>query len=229
MAFMAGLAIAWFAGWDSTDLVWSLWLSSLVVGYSMIVWGLSAPFRELVMGVARDRSRTGLLPAAGVSALIGFWGLFLLAFFTVHFGGFHFVHSVFLGVFFPLDGVRLADEPRLFPPMIGEVFSRYWWFLPAAFVAERAAFKTPLTVEPPDTAVTVAAIEARKRRPKPSQDIMTGPYKNVIRMHLMIFFFAFAHFVKFENFAVYTVVYAVYFFPWRLLRKNAAPLPAAAG
>jgi hypothetical protein len=51
---------------------------------------------------------------------------------------------------------------------------------------------------------------------------MMGPYKNVIRMHLLIFFFTAAHFAKLESFIVYGVVYAVYFFPWRLLRKDAA-------
>jgi hypothetical protein len=45
------------------------------------------------------------------------------------------------------------------------------------------------------------------------------PYKNVVRMHLLIFFFAFAHFARLENFFVYAVVYAVYFFPWRLVKK----------
>ena len=40
-------------------------------------------------------------------------------------------------------------------------------------------------------------------------------------MHLLIFFFFGAHFLGLENFAVYAVVYAVYFFPWRLVRKTA--------
>jgi len=39
----------------------------------------------------------------GVGALLTIALLFGLAFFTVHFGGFHFVHSVFLSVFFPLN------------------------------------------------------------------------------------------------------------------------------
>jgi hypothetical protein len=48
---------------------------------------------------------------------------------------------------------------------------------------------------------------------------MAGPYKNVIRMHLLIFFFAFCHFMKVESFLVYAVVYSVYFFPWSTLRS----------
>jgi hypothetical protein len=42
-------------------------------------------------------------------------------------------------------------------------------------------------------------------------------------MHLLIFFFFFAHFAGLENFAVYAVVYAAYFFPWRLVRRPATP------
>jgi hypothetical protein len=48
-------------------------------------------------------------------------------------------------------------------------------------------------------------------------------------MHLLIFFFAFAHFAGLDNFAVYAVVYAVYFFPWRMLTRRAASTePSAA-
>jgi hypothetical protein len=42
----------------------------------------------------------------------------------------------------------------------------------------------------------------------------------VVRLHLLIFFFAAAHFLKLESFLVYAVVYAVYFFPWRLVKRD---------
>ena len=159
-----------------------------------------------------------LAVAFGGAALIG--GLFLLAFFTVHFGGFHFVHSVFLRLFFPL-------EPRA--PMVTpdwsfylEVFRRYAWFLPAAALAERAAFRLEPAEEPPDDlAVTPEAIAARKARNarRGGMTCLMAPYRNVVRLHLLIFFFAAAHFARIENFLVYAVVYAVYFFPWRVLRR----------
>jgi len=57
---------------------------------------------------------------------------------------------------------------------------------------------------------------------------LMAPYKNVMRMHFLIFFFAFTHFVHLENFAVYAVVYFVYFFPWRLLRQEKASAARAA-
>lgn len=46
VAFVAVLAIAWWTGWNAGDLVWSLWLSSLVVGYSTIVWTIGQPAVE---------------------------------------------------------------------------------------------------------------------------------------------------------------------------------------
>ena len=219
VAFLGGLALAWFAGWQTTDLVWSLWLSSLTVGYALIVWNVSAPLRELLGGMSRDRGDMEIGPGAkvGVVGLYGVGTLFGLAFFTVHFGGFHFVHSVFLNVFFPIM------NPRGFPgwETYAEVVRRYWLFLPLAFLAERSAFKSSAaSADPADTAVTPEAIARRKSQAGSSG--MMAPYKNVVRMHLLIFFFAFAHFARFESFAVYAVVYAVYFFPWRLLR-NAPP------
>lgn len=221
VAFAAGLAVAWWLGWNTTDLVWSLWLSSLVVGYALIVWNVTAPLRETAGNMARDRGDLAG-PGAKVATLVLLGGgtLFGLAFFTVHFGGFHFVHSVFLSVFFPIEvhGQPVRGFPTL--AVYAEVVRSYWWFLPVAFLAERAAFRAPSPHVPPDTAVTPEAIARRKAAATNAP--MLAPYKNVIRMHLLIFFFAGAHFAKLENFAVYAVVYAVYFFPWRLLRPAAA-------
>lgn len=105
--------------------------------------------------------------------------------------------------------------------MYAEVAALYWWFIPAAFLAERRGFQRATRTD--DTAVTPEAIRARRAK----GDAMTAPYRNVIRLHLLIFFFAFAHFTQLENFAVYAVVYAVYFFPWRLVRRGSAAGPVA--
>jgi hypothetical protein len=225
LAFAIGLALAWYFKWETRDLVWSLWLSSLVIGYAMIVWnifGTGATLatkawsnRELLEGASR-----GKLIAGGGVALVG--GLFLLAFFTVHFGMFHFVHSAFLNSFFPVDPGQTRSFPGL--ALYLEVFQRYWWFLPAAAIAERAAFR-PKPVETegrPDTAVPPEAIAERHANSAKArlQGGMMAPYKNVIRLHLLIFFFAAAHFARLDNFIVYAVVYAVYFFPWRLIRTE---------
>lgn len=227
LAFAGVLALAWVLDWKTTDLVWSLWLSSLVVGYAMIVWSIFGPVVLLGRGVIADQTiringREVAAGALGGGALLA-GGLFMLAFFTVHFGMFHFVHSIFLRAFFPLDGARPAM------PGLGfylEVFRRYWVFLPLAFLSERQAFRwSAEPAEVANTSVAADSIAARKQRnakkPWAGGGGMMAPYKNVIRMHLLIFFFAFAHFAKLENFLVYAIVYAVYFFPWRLAKREA--------
>ncbi len=226
LAFASGLTLAWLFEWQTRDLVWSLWLSSLLVGYAMIIWSIFRPGAVMAARIAREKPhRDGLVPVALLGAGAGAYlagGLLLLAFFTVHFGMFHFVHSVFLNSFFPIVPEGGFGNWGLY----AEVVTRYWWFVPVAALAERKAFRwheEPAT--PPDVAVTVAAIAARKKRNAQQSGFaadggMMGPYKNVVRLHLLIFFFAFAHFAGVENFAVYAIVYAVYFFPWRLLARR---------
>jgi len=232
LAFAAGLALAWTGRWETKDLVWSLWLSSFVVGYAMIVWTIFGPAvfvgtklwgeRQAVQGAP-----LGPAAAGGAALLVG--GLFLLAFFTVHFGMFHFVHSVFLNLFFPVE-----PGPRG-PPGVAlywQVLSAYWPFVLVAAVAERKAFRLapPAPAVAPDTSVTAEAIAARKVRNAPggfNQGGMMAPYKNVVRLHLLIFFFAFASFAKLDGFLIYAVVYAVYFFPWRLIKREAGVASAS--
>lgn len=225
--FAAGLLLAWRQGWKTTDLVWSLWLSSLVVGYALIVWRIVGPACVELPQLWRDRAllkQSSALTAVGMLLLV-FAGLFMLGFFTVHFGGFHFGHSIFLAGFFPLvpdDGVPPWATYEL-------VWSRYWIWLPVAFLAERAAFRRPVSGVPraADTAVTPEAIRKRKAATAVTGDAMMAPYKNVVRMHLLIFFFAGAHYAGLENFWVYSVVYALYFCPWRWLWSKVRPAVSA--
>lgn len=215
LAFALGLAVARWSGWNTGDLVWSLWLSSLVVGYSSIVWAIC----QVAIGVAdvawRSRDQTAADSGAPVRLwlLIGAVALFFLAFFTVHFGGFHYVHSQFLISFFPITipgGSARASHAGMATYV--EVARRYWIFLPSAFLSHRAAFlKKPLFAAD-FSASSLAGANG-------FGSLMTDPYRNVVRMHLLIFFFFLAHFAGLENFLVYAVVYAVYFFPWRLVQR----------
>lgn len=205
LAFLLGLAMAWQFKWRAGDLVWSLWLSSLVVGYATIVWVVLRMWREHTFGVPGSRALPGVL--------------FMLVFFTIHFGGFHFVHSLLLQNFFPVGGEALAEEGQGFPgwPLYAEVARRYWWFVPLAFIAERKSFTAalqPAGLQSADLPATAPAHRAGM-----AGKAMSAPYRNVVRMHLLIFFFAAVHFLGTDSFLVYAVVYAAYFFPWRLLRR----------
>ena len=233
VAFALGLAVAWASGWTTTDLVWSLWLSSLVVGYTMIVWYMVHPVIELIQLGLRDRARTweglknnsvgGVVLMVAV-VLVG--GGFFLAFFTVHFGGFHFISAGFLMDLFPIEGVRARSDLSLHGDLLiyKEVMRRYWIALPSAFLAQRASFMHRLFTEPStpsDVSVTAEAIAARKaaNARKPASR-MFMPYDNVFRMHVVIIALGGFHAARLDNFAVYSGVYALYFFPWRLLKPR---------
>jgi hypothetical protein len=219
VAFAVGLAAAWYGHWSAGDLIWSLWLSSLVVGYATIVWMIVQPAAQFAELAWRERAMfRGNPRALAAFALILLIGVaFFLGFFTVHFGGFHYVHSQILISFFPIDtgaGRALGATTATYL----EIARRYWPFLPSAFIAHRAAFLR----KPFSLSSAKALSQAGADSSKQFGQLFTEPYRNVMRMHLLIFFFFVAHFARLENFAVYTVVYAVYFFPWRLARRNSA-------
>jgi hypothetical protein len=217
LAFAFGLAVARWGGWNAGDLIWSLWLSSLVVGYATIVWIIGRP--AITMAMIIWRSRTDPLSSTRIVLLL--WALilvvagFMLAFFTVHFGGFHYVHSQILLYFFPINAPGAASSGWADKTVYLEIMRRYWIFLPAAFISHRAAFlREPLVLDKDRLLKTFVGVDNRNR------DIFAEPYRNVLRMHALIFFFFLAHCAGLENFAVYSVIYAVYFFPWRLVRAG---------
>ena len=236
LAFAVGLAVVWLRGWSTTDLIWSLWLSSLVVGYALIVWAVLQPALELLGLGWRHRAEVAASPAwrnpaqrtlfLGI-ALVG--AAFYLAFFTMHFGGFHFIQSQFLLGSYPL-GFEFHEMNRA---TFAEVVRRYWPALPSAFLARRYAFTHRMlggSRRIDDTAAATPNDRAgsRNRWDEMAESRVSGPYLQVMRMHVVIIAFGAVHAARRESFAAFAVIYALYFFPWRLLRRDApATAPSA--
>ena len=217
VAFAIGLAVAWWTRWSAGDLVWSLWLSSFVVGYATIIWMIVQPAGEFCRVAWRDRALFNGNPRALIAfvTLLIIGVSFFLGFFTIHFGGFHYIHSQILIYFFPIDTGHGRSTDANMATYV-EIARRYWPFLPSAFLAHRAAFmRKPFSI---DARALPGEMNSRSLG-----KLFSEPYRNVMRMHMLLFFFFFAHFAKLENFAVYAVIYAVYFFPWRLLRRANSP------
>jgi hypothetical protein len=216
VAFVIGLGVAYARGWSTTDLIWSLWLSSLVVGYALIVWAVAQPALELFGIGWRHRADVQQSPAwtdkrqLAVLLTIALLGAALyLAFFTMHFGGFHYIQSLFLLSSYPL-GFELHSMNRA---TFWEVVRRYWLALPSAFLARRYAFARR----------TFAERGVAHSR-------VFGPYQQVMRMQVVIIAFGAVHAARRESFLVYALIYALYFFPWGLVRERfAARSDAASG
>lgn len=270
--FAATVALSVYYGWTARDLLWSLWISSLTVGYCSILAGIGrnlvsgsvlynasadagagknperkklqspgalmaaffllpiagffgfskitliyALFAGLSIGLAVARYRTGEpeSPAArfAMNAAINLPGTaFLLCFFTIHFGGFHFVHSIFLNGFFPLTadtpfGKSIEDTFDMFLTFISVCIVSYWPFIVTSAAASASDIKNTVT--------------GRKG------DIFLNPYKNVIKMHLMIFIIAFMGAGGLKPYILYAAL-VIYFFPFGKLfafRRKSQELP----
>ena len=234
LAFAIGLGIAWRFGWKTSDLVWSLWLGSLTLGYltffSFIVAGVYVGVYVVTRPEfpAIKRLLAALAGAAGI--------LFLLGFFSLHFGAFHAGHAGFLSIFFPLEGLKpetffdcFMNPVRLLATAFRQVAPLYGAFLLPAIIAERAHVFATL-------GIALRAVHENQAgsqwtewlAPGPLRQMklsnpFTRPYVNVVRMHLLIFFFAGCHAMQIESFGVYAAVYAVYFFPWSAFFITAEP------
>lgn len=231
-AFGIGLGIAYFLNWETKDLVWSLWLCSLTLGYLTLFSAISG---AAYIGFTKIRHPQFEKKSFWLNIFIAmFAGIFFLVFFSLHFGGFHAGHSVFLQLFFPVPGMpkegfgeAFMNPPLLWMLVFQHLIGLYGVFLIPAIIAERRYVFHPLisaikNVRPGASSnnFPITKNERNSGRKKDLlSDFMSRPYINVMRMHLLIFFFGFCHALKIDSFFVYAIVYAVYFFPWSEIRR----------
>jgi hypothetical protein len=226
LAFCFGIGMAYVFHWETRDLVWSLWLSSLTIGYVTILSTIAGGV-YLAWHIIRhqDFPQKMRKVALGVTGGIA---LFFLGFFSLHFCAFHAGHASFLSSFFPIEGLpeqrfvsAFMNPLLLWRTAFEYLVPLYGLFLIPVLIAER---------EHLFAAFTKAVRLARHIRGKDVEQLMQPnhfgknkevgrlfyqPYVNVIRMHFLILFFAFAHAWNLDSFPVYALVYAVCFFPWR--------------
>ena len=183
-----------------------MWIASLVTGYLWIVGTILFTGHQLAggEGLARlaqmEADRQGMDPAGTppvpealkkppLIALLAF-GAFLLAFFTVHFVGFHLGHSMFLRMFFPLDGV--TEETSL-DKVVVITLLMFWPFVVISIFDKTRNFVRDMR-------------EARAFN-------FFAPYAAVIKNHIMIFVVGFASVLLKENWMLWALL-IFYFFPW---------------
>lgn len=213
LAFGIALLFAFHIKWETTDLVWSLWLSSLVLGYLTFfsAFGGAVYYVLAQREYPEHRNPQDILIAAT-------GGLFFLAFFSFHFGAFHSAHASFLSSFFPLEGLDKELKGLGLNPLnlLSFVFQHlifpYAFFLAAVVIAERKhVFSHLLKGIRAGSGLRNAE---KNNSGNPLADIVLRPYINVVRMHFLIFFFAFCHYFNTDDWFVFATVFAVYFFPW---------------
>ena len=190
-SFLAMIVIGYALHWKARDLIWGLWFSSLCLGMLVFV----AQF--IVWPLIKAKN-------AAMYAQALFGGCFLLVFFTFHYGAFHLVHSLFLSVFFPPEGVRsLLDvfrsaedtAPLQFGMGMYRIIVLAYW--PVALIT--AWSKKNLFLAPQD------------------RDRSMGVYTYVVKMHMMILLLAAFLAFKADSFWAYAGVCVFYFFPFQVI------------
>src|ERR1043166_1993409 len=90
LLFAGTLACAWWFHWQASDLVWSLWLSSITVGYLTLIGkpiilpllgARKIGWQKISDGLKLMKFNKDFFLGMSILLLVGF---FFLAFFTIH-------------------------------------------------------------------------------------------------------------------------------------------------
>jgi hypothetical protein len=191
VTFAGTLALAYFSGWLTKDLIWSLWLSSLAVGFlSVVVSGGRRVIRPDATIVERVFSVVGALGAIAV--------------FSIHFGLFHYLYAAMLDLLMPL-----MDHP-------GRVYvGKLSWKGGSSF-----SFWETLGIAVVQYWPVVLLNVIRDRSTVLSSSVMTGkelgPYRTILKLHFLVIGLGACYGLGLDSFPVYVVVYTLLFSPARL-------------
>jgi len=196
--FGLGLGVAWISDWRLHDVIWGFWITSLAVGYLMIIGILIHQARHQI----RDRDMPG--GQVWVGALL------LLGFFTFHFGFFHWGHAQFLAVF--LDWPESSEfEIRMVP----EILARYWPIVLAGLLFRWSNLRDYMVRSFDD-------LSRKQDVENAAGDAMMLPYAGVVRLHLAIFGLFAANAVGLPDLLMFALAYAWFFLPFDLSTGKAA-------
>jgi tetratricopeptide (TPR) repeat protein len=195
VSFVFIFLIALLNRWEVADMVWSLWITSLMLGYGYLLSGITS--NAILNGInIQDSLLARIFPSSISSALsiagLIFGALFQVLFFSIHFGLFHFVHSIFLNDFFPLID-RSFEQPIDFIRFITISLTLYWPVILFSFFATLRRFQRIFLLA--------------------EKDFMKRPYINVIKIHISIFLFAGISAIGFPDW-ILLLIFVIYFFPF---------------
>ena len=187
--FLIGLGVAWISEWQLHDVIWSFWITSLAVGYLMIIGILIHQARHWI----RDLGLPSGYAMAGAGLLLGF--------FTFHFGFFHWGHAQFLVMF--LDW----PSPSGFAiRMIPEILAQYWPIVLAGLLFRLSDLHDYM-------ARSFADINPTQDIGKAATDAMSLPYAGVVRLHLAIFGLFAANAAGLPDLLMFALAYGWFFLP----------------
>lgn len=196
--FVGTLALAFGLGWRTSDLIWGLWISSLSIGFFVVLAG----------GVQRIL-RTDATVLERMFSTIGAIGSLVL--FSVHFGLAHFLYAAILDLLMPLMEhpgrvyvgklTWSGGTPFSFWETLGIALATYWPMVILNGVRERHIIWTS----------------------KATTGKEPEPYIAIVRLHFLVMGLGAVYALGLESFPVYAAVYTLLYSParlWKLIRRR---------
>lgn len=209
-SFVVIFILARVENWTAGNMVWSLWITSLITGYCYLLAGIvSNTFGSAILSEDSlvNRLFQGSIHSGIKNGLLIIGILFQLIFFTVHFGLFHFVYSIFLSEFFPIMDRSFERFPD-FLFFVSTSLKAYWPVILFTLFASIRKFQRILTQN--------------------EVDFTKRAYVNVIKIHLSIFLFAGLSATGINEW-MFLLIFFIYFFPFSAVfefLKNLKQKPA---
>lgn len=220
--FSFSLAAAYFIGWNNTDLIWSFWITSLVVGYVTIFRTTVAPLSLLVklMRSQKDNKKFRQLPIMdklkiGVFAVFFIpISLFFVVFLSFHFCIFHILIAYWLQMIMPHEGITdiLADANGggfyIFIQIITTLLLSYWIIVLQKLIFDYRTFWKSSNNKVSPVQHEFFSFEGLKR-----------PYIKVVKIIALMVLLFWLNSIQANQYMVYVVIFSLFFFPVPSLRK----------
>ena len=220
-SFAFGLGITYFFGWKTDDLVWGIWLCSLLIN-TIVIFSVLGLFADFILSIVKAKKKVEKqqLSVVFLVVTIILVPLLLVAPFAVSvplcFSG------VFLSEFCPVENVSfegfdmMTPLPVLFGVAFKGLIKPYGLFLVPVFIAERKLVCAPVKM-------LFKFIKAIRSSDIPKGEIYK-PIESAIPcvsiLFFLSFFLGFCHIHKIDSVLIYIVVYTACFFPWDEVKKQ---------
>ena len=224
LLFFFSIAAAYFIGWNNTDLLWSFWITSLVVGYVSVFRTILSHIRLILKSKSfntdkvRDLTTVKKLQTVILVAIFIVPILLWVVFINLHFFIFHLLLAYLLQVVFPhpvLTNILADPKGGQFYTtfqIIKALFMSYWIIIFEKFIFDyktnRKLSSNQTTHLQPFWVNEAFSFEGIKR-----------PYVQVVRIHISIFLLFAMDAVETNQYLIYVVIYSLFFFPNPILRK----------
>ena len=220
--FSFSLAAAYFLGWNNTDLIWSLWITSLVVGCISIFRTSIAPLGFLAKLIlnAEEIKKFRELPAAMKLKNVIFVLFFIpislvyIVFLSFHFLFFHILIAYWLQQLMPHPGITAVlasgNSGQFYIPVqiIKILLMSYWIIVIQKLIIDYRNYRNSGRNKVRLVQQEFFSFEGFKR-----------PYIQVVRIVALMVLLFLLNSIKVNQYLIYVSIYSLFFFPIPSFRK----------